>query len=173
MKSSRFKLSKRYFAQIIFILSSLIFLISCIATGTQTLGVGKTINAPRIIALNVNDGGPWMREIEKRLKQSGFRVLRTAGINEAIEVDGGRIIKYNEASTRYYLHIDALAPVNWAHRCFGDGWNFDYIHADLIDLSTNETISSMEGRGFSEKCPPMSGTIFFDINQMIVESWAS
>ena len=67
--------------------------------------------------------------------------------------------------------VDALAPVDFAHRCFGGGYNFDYINADLIDLSTNETIASMEGRGFSEKCPPMSGTIFTDINQMIADSW--
>ena len=144
---------------------------SCVATGTQTLSVDEKINAPKIIALNVTGGGPWMREIEKRLKKSGFKVLRAASVNEAIEVEGKKIIRYNEASTRYFLLIDAYADVSWAHRCFGDGYEFDYINADLIDLSTNETIASMEGRGFSEKCPPMSGTIFTDINQMIADSW--
>ena len=144
---------------------------SCVATGTQTLSVDEKINAPKIIALNVTGGGPWMREIEKRLKKSGFKVLRAASVNEAIEVEGKKIIRYNEASTRYFLLIDAYVDVSWAHRCFGDGYEFDYINADLIDLSTNETIASMEGRGFSEKCPPMSGTIFTDINQMIVDSW--
>ena len=67
--------------------------------------------------------------------------------------------------------IDALAAVDWAHRCFGGGYTFDYINADLIDLASNQTIASIEGRGYSEGCPPMSGTIYGDITKMIVDSW--
>ena len=148
-----------------------LFISSCVATGKQTLSVDEKISAPKIIALNVYDGGPWMREIEKRLKQAGFTVLRSESINEAIEVEGNKVIKYNEATTRYFLLVDALAPVNFAHRCFGGGYNFDYINADLIDLRSNQTIASIEGRGYSENCPPMSGTIYGDITKMIDESW--
>ena len=144
---------------------------SCIATGKQTLSVDEKISASKIIALNVYSGGPWMREVEKRLKQAGFTVLRSAGTNEAIEVEGKKIIRYNEASTRYFLLIDALAAVDWAHRCFGGGYTFDYINADLIDLTSNQTIASIEGRGYSEGCQPMSGTIYGDITKMIVDSW--
>ena len=144
---------------------------SRIATEKQTLSVDEKISASKIIALNVYDGGPWMREVEKRLKQAGFTVLRSAGTNEAIEVEGKKIIKYNEASTRYFLLIDAMAAVDWGHRCFGGGYTFDYINADLIDLSSNQTIASIEGRGYSEGCPPMSGTIYGDITKMIVDSW--
>ncbi len=148
-----------------------LFISSCVATGKQTLSVDEKISAPKIIALNVYDGGPWMREIEKRLKQAGFTVLRSESINEAIEVEGNKVIKYNEATTRYFLLVDALAPVDFAHRCFGGGYNFDYINADLIDLRSNQTIASIEGRGYSENCPPMSGTIYGDITKMIDESW--
>ena len=148
-----------------------LFITSCVATGKQTLSVDEKVSAPKIIALNVYDGGPWMREIEKRLKHAGFTVLRSESINEAIEVEGNKVIKYNEATTRYFLLVDALAPVNWAHRCFGGGYNFDFINADLIDLHSNQTIASIEGRGYSENCPPMSGTIYGDITKMIVESW--
>ena len=148
-----------------------LFISSCVATGKQTLSVDEKISAPKTIALNVYDGGPWMREIEKRLKQAGFTVLRSESINEAIEVEGNKVIKYNEATTRYFLLVDALAPVNFAHRCFGGGYNFDYINADLIDLRSNQTIASIEGRGYSENCPPMSGTIYGDITKMIDESW--
>ena len=69
-----------------------LILTSCVAVGNVTLEVEDKIDAPKIIALNVTDGGPWMREIEVRLKKEGFRVLRAAGVNEAIEVDGQKII---------------------------------------------------------------------------------
>ena len=93
---------------------------SCAAIGEQTLEIKNKITEPKIIALNVNSGGPWMREIERRLQRSSFQVLRAASVNEAIEVSGKKIIKYNEAATRYYLNIDADAGVNLAEgRCFG------------------------------------------------------
>ena len=80
----------------------------CVAVGNQTLEIENKISDPKIIAVNVNSGGPWMREIERRLKKEGFKVLRAASINEAIEVSGKKIIKYNEASTRYFLRIEIL-----------------------------------------------------------------
>ena len=149
----------------------LAFLTSCVAVGNVTLKVEEKIDAPKIIALNVTDGGPWMREIEVRLKKEGFKVLRAAGVNEAIEVDGQKIIRYNEASTRYFLLVDAMAAVDWYHRCFGGGFNFDFINADIIDLSSNETLASINSRGYSENCPPMSGKIFTNITKMVVDSW--
>ena len=149
-----------------------LFLAGCVATGDQTLEIEKKISEPKVIALNVKAGGPWMREIERRLQKSGIKVLRAASVNEAIEVSGKKIIKYNEASTRYFLDIDAQAPVSLAGgRCFGGGFDFAYIYADLVDLQTNQTIASMEGRGMSEKCPPMSGKIFGNITKMIINSW--
>ena len=148
-----------------------LILTSCVAVGNVTLEVEDKIDAPKIIALNVTDGGPWMREIEVRLKKEGFRVLRAAGVNEAIEVDGQKIIRYNEASTRYFLLVDAMAAVDWYHRCFGGGFNFDFINADIIDLSSNETLASINSRGYSENCPPMSGKIFTNITKMVVDSW--
>ena len=145
---------------------------SCVAIEDQTLEIKNKITEPKIIALNVNSGGPWMREIERRLQRSGFQVLRAASVNEAIEVSGKKIIKYNEAATRYYLNIDADAGVNLAEgRCFGGGFNFGYIYADLVDLQTNQTIAFIESGGYSEKCPPLSGKIFTNITKMIVETW--
>jgi len=148
-----------------------LILTSCVAVGNVTLEVEDKIDAPKIIAVNVTDGGPWMREIEVRLKKEGFKVLRAAGVNEAIEVDGQKIIRYNEASTRYFLLVDAMAAVDWYHRCFGGGFNFDFINADIIDLSSNETLASINSRGYSENCPPMSGKIFTNITKMVVDSW--
>ena len=84
-----------------------LFLTGCVAVGNQTLEVEEKISEQKVVAVNINSGGPWMREIEKRLKKAGFRVLRASSVNDAIEVSGKKIIKYNEASARYFLRVDA------------------------------------------------------------------
>ena len=61
-------------------------LAGCAASGKQTISTASKVAADKIIAMNIDSGGPWMKEIEIRLKQSGFRVLRAASVNEAIEV---------------------------------------------------------------------------------------
>ena len=79
----------------------LIIIVSgCVAVGNQTLEVEEKIKAPKVVAVNINSGGPWMREIERRLKKEGFQVLRAASVNEAIEVSGKKYINYNEPSAR-------------------------------------------------------------------------
>jgi hypothetical protein len=148
-----------------------LLLVGCVAIGNKTLEIENKISDPKIIALNVNSGGPWMREIERRLKKSGFKVLRASSVNEAIEVSGKKIIKYNEATTRYFLRVDAQAPTSAYYRCFGGGFQFDYIYGDLIDLQTNETVASIESRGYSEGCQPLAGKIFTNISKMVTESW--
>ena len=146
-------------------------LTGCVAVGNQTLEVENKISQAKVIAVNVNTGGPWMREIERRLKKEGFKVLRAASVNEAIEVSGKKLIKYNEASTRYFLRVDAAAPTDAMRRCIGGGYNFDYFYADLIDLESNETIASIESRGYSEGCQPLAGKIFTNTTLMVVNSW--
>ena len=64
------------------------FLTGCVAVGNQTLEIENKISDPKVVAVNVNTGGPWMREIERRLKKTGFKVLRSGSVNEAIEVSG-------------------------------------------------------------------------------------
>ena len=148
----------------------------CVAIGEQTLFPEQQIDAPKVISLNVSSGGPWMREIERRLTKKGFRVLRSAG-RTSVEITNEKSLSnetketFKKAETRYYLEVDAMAPVNWAHRCFGGGFNFDYIYADLIDTTTNQTIAAIESRGYSEGCAPLSGSIFENITNMVVNSW--
>jgi len=68
--------------------------------------------------------------------------------------------------------IDGYAPYDWTNRCFAGGYKFDHISTDLVDTVTNETILNINGSGFSENCPPMSGTIFSDIANAIDAAWA-
>lgn len=163
----QFKASIKFFY--LFFLMTIVS--GCVAVGNQTLEIENKITEPKIIAVNVNSGGPWMREIERRLKKQGFKVLRASSVNEAIEVSGKKIIKYNEASTRYFLRIDAQAPTTFAYRCFGGGFNFDYFYADLIDIQSNETVASIESRGYSEGCQPLAGKIYTNTTKMVVSSW--
>ena len=149
----------------------MIIVSGCVAVGNQTLEIENKITDPKIIAVNVNRGGPWMREIERRLKKQGFKVLRASSVNEAVEVSGKKLIKYNEASTRYFLRVDAQAPTSAYYRCFGGGYNFDYFYADLIDLQSNETVASIESRGYSEGCQPLAGKIYTNTTLMVVNSW--
>ena len=41
----------------------------------------------------------------------------------------------------------------------------------LTYVATNETIKSIEARGYSEDCPPLSGTIYGDIAKMVSSSF--
>ena len=163
----QFKASIKFF----YLFFLMIIVSGCIAVGNQTLEIENKITEPKIIAVNVNSGGPWMREIERRLKKQGFKVLRASSVNEAIEVSGKKLIKYNEASTRYFLRVDAQAPTSAYYRCFGGGYNFDYFYADLIDLQSNETVASIESRGYSEGCQPLAGKIYTNTTLMVVNSW--
>ena len=56
-------------------------------------------------------------------------------------------------------------------RCLGGGYKFNHISADLVDAATNETILNVNGSGYSEKCPPVSGTIFSDIANAVNGAW--
>ena len=44
-------------------------------------------------------------------------------------------------------------------------------NADLIDLQSNETMASIESRGYSEGCQPLAGKIYTNITKMVVTSW--
>ncbi|EGY23854.1 hypothetical protein DA2_3934 [Desulfovibrio sp. A2] len=57
------------------------------------------------------------------------------------------------------------------NRCFGGGYKFIYINADLIDTATNETIANFSDAGYSENCPPASGTIFTDLTNTVINAW--
>lgn len=114
-----------------------------------------------------------MIEIQNRLKQNGFKVLRWSSRTKVTEqTSPNRIETFNEAEARYILVIEGYAPYDWANRCFGGGYKFSEISADLVDTKNNETILNVNGSGYSKNCPPMSGTIFADIANAVNAAWA-
>jgi hypothetical protein len=143
---------------------------SCIAIGEQTLKVQNKIIAPKEISINLNSG-PWMGEIERRLQAEGFKVIISSSSGQTTVTNKDKQFKYNQATAKYFLQINAAARTDLMARCFGGGYNFDYIYANLIDIQTQETIASIHSRGFSEGCPPLEGAIYTNIAKMVSDSW--
>ena len=126
---------------------------------------------PKIVALDA-PSVPWVIEIQSRLKQEGFKVLRWSSRTRVTEqTDVARIEQFNKAEARYVLVVDGYAPYDWAHRCFGGGFRFSQVSVDLVDVKTNETMLNINGSGYSENCFPLSGSIFGDIAKAVSKAW--
>lgn len=146
------------------------FLTGC-ATGRVVQVSDEKVSGEKVIALNAPSAS-WVIEIQSKLKERGFKVLRWSSRTRVTEqTSTSRLEQFNEAEARYVLVIDGFAPYDWANRCFGGGYKFSHISADLVDTKTNETILNVNGSGYSEKCPPMSGTIFSDIADAVDSAW--
>lgn len=147
-------------------------LAGCASSGRVVQISDARIVGNRIIALDAPTA-PWVIEIQNRLKQKGFKVLRWSSRTRVSERSSDtRTETFNQAEARYILVVEGYAPYDWANRCFGGGYKFDHISTDLVDTVTNETILNVNGSGYSENCPPMSGTIFSDIANAVDEAWA-
>ena len=150
---------------------SIFCLSGCVSTQTKDVFIEAKITGPKIIAMS-GKRAPWVYEIEKRLRKNGFKIKRMASQNVTVEkVSPTKTEAFNEASARFILHIDGYAPNTSMTRCFGGGYRFEYIDAELIDVRTNETVLHYSNSGYSENCPPLSGTIFTDITQMVNQVW--
>jgi len=131
----------------------------------------RKIEEPKVIALDA-PRAPWVVEIERRLRKEGFTVLRWASQQKVKEqVSSTRSEEFDQSSTRYVLAIDGQASMDPMHRCFGGGYSFDYLTAELVDTQANETLVSVSGSGFSEGCQPMSVRLFTNISTAVVNAW--
>lgn len=155
----------------IFIFAISLVLAGCASTKNVDVVATEKAQGDRIVAIN-SARSPWVYEIEKRLKQKGFTVLRSASQQVTIERQTNSTTGiYNEATTRYVLNLNGFAPNNTMTRCYGGGYDFEYIDAELIDVKNNQTMFHYSNSGFSENCPPMSGTIFTDITNLVENAW--
>ncbi|MBK8674825.1 MAG: hypothetical protein IPN27_00105 [Cellvibrionales bacterium] len=143
----------------------------CMNTKSVDVVSDTKISDPKVIAMS-GSRGPWVYEIEKRLRSKGFQIKRMASQNSAIEqVSDTKQTIYKEASANYILHIDGDASNDPMQRCFGGGYTFSHIDVELVDIVKNETVFHYSNSGFSEGCFPMSGTIFGDIAELTNNSW--
>lgn len=147
-------------------------LLSACASGRVLKVSDDLIQGPKVLALDA-PRAPWVLEIQNKLRQKGFKVLRWSSTKQVIEqTSETRVEAFNESGARYLLIIDGDAPYDFANRCFGGGYKFNYISTDLVDAVSNETILNVNGSGYSEKCPPLSGSIFSDIANAVDSAWA-
>jgi hypothetical protein len=143
---------------------------ACAHNDTVVFNEAK-IESEKVIALDA-PRTPWVVQIEGRLRKEGFKVMRwnsTTNVQE--QTSDTRKEQYRESSTRYVLSIRGYANSDAMHRCFGGGFNFSELTAELIDTKTNETMFSVVGSGYSENCPPMSGTLFSNITEAVKQTW--
>ncbi len=154
------------------IIVSLTLALAACATGRVVELTGTKVSGPRVIALDA-PSAPWVIEIQNKLKAQGFRVLRWSSRARVTErTSESRAEQFNASEARYVLIIDGFAPYDWANRCFGGGYKFNHISTDLVDTVSNETILNVNGSGYSEGCPPLSGSIFSDIANAVDGVWA-
>lgn len=148
------------FARLVVAVSSVLILAGC-ATGSVVVQNEAKITAPKVVALDA-PLEPWVPQIEKRLRQQGFQVKRISRNQSGALADLG---------SRYVLRIGGEHYAGWGHRCLGGGYKFHALTAELMDLTTNEAVASVSGEGYSEDCPPLSGSIFGDIAKMVADRW--
>lgn len=114
----------------------------------------------------------WVVPIVLHLRKAGFQVLRVSSVQHVTEhVSTARTEDYAEATSRYVLALEGYAAVDSMHRCFGGGYDFDHLSADLVDTKTNETLVNVTASGYSEGCPPASGKIFTSIAKAVSSAW--
>ena len=154
---------------IIIITLTTLALFGCVSTKEQAVYVTEAIDTKREIAL-VGIRHPWVNQIEMRLRKEGVKIKRFASVSQVTErISRNKKETYNEASTRLILVLDGFAPNTVMTRCLGGGYKFNYINAELIDALNNETIANYANSGYSEGCPPLSGTIFQDVTSMVLK----
>jgi hypothetical protein len=132
-----------------------------------TLQPQAKLSGPKEIAI-IGTRGEVETTLEEHLRASGFRIKRfasTSTVSEATSSD--RIETYRAASTRYGIET------HWSlvDRCFGGGFRFAEFRVDLLDLRENEVVFSTKAKGYSEKCQPMSGSIFGDVATALNTLW--
>ncbi|MCZ6898076.1 MAG: hypothetical protein O7D95_05135 [Betaproteobacteria bacterium] len=159
---------------VIFALLTIVLLVGCVTghlvqvSDTQTLG-------PKIIALDA-PRVPWAIEIKNHLRDKGFKVLRWSTKTRVIEQTKSESVEqFNKFEVEYVLVIEGFAPYDWekrwAGKCIKGCYNFVRISADLVNTTTNKTIFNVSGSGYSEKCHPISGSIFSDIANAVNDAW--
>lgn len=154
----------------LFILTTCV-LFGCVKSKSVNYYVDEKITSPKVIAFE-GPRTPWVAPIIQELRKRGFKVKRWGSRRQSIEkTSSDKIEVYNEASTRYILYIDGSAYLDQMNRCFGGGYKFVYINVDLVDVETNETIANYSDAGYSENCPPMSGSIFGDLADTVANAW--
>lgn len=153
----------------IFVLFLLFSLTSCNTYSIYNASEASRASDQKIISYDAK-GKPWGQEIEKRLREKGFKVVKYDTKKRVSETSGGKRISYNVAESRYHLTTHGKLS-KLGGRCFFRGYVFSEFTAELIDKQTNETMAYFEGDGYSEGCFPFNDHIFESSIDMVNDYW--
>jgi hypothetical protein len=149
----------------------LALIVGCASPGRVTSFTDQPIDAARVVALDA-PSAPWVMDIQRQLHEHGFEVLRWSSRSSVTEATGeAQARHYNQAEARHVLVVRGHAPLDAGRRCFGGGYRFDHLNAELIDTQTNRTLLNISGSGYSEGCAPANGTLFGDIARALDGAW--
>ena len=142
---------------------------ACAGKATFLLKPASPLSGPKELTV-LGSRNDVVIAFEDYLRERGFRIKRFISRQVISEREArDRIVTYADAETRYAVEIDA--DVAAGGRCFGGGFRLSYLRMELIDLALNEVVMSARASGYTERCPPMSGTVFHDLVDAIVEAW--
>ena len=134
----------------------LLFFNSCTKNsieGPKLLNSKIKISGPKIISIQ-SLNYPWLYSIQRKIEGYGFLIYSS-----------------REKKLRYELVINGKDQET--RRCLGGGWSMEYLNATLFDNLEKKEVAYIEGTGFTENCPPMSGRIFTEIALMIDNLWVT
>ncbi len=142
---------------------------ACAGKATFSLKPASPLSGPKELTV-LGSRNDVVIAFEEHLRERGFRIKRFISRQLISErEDRDQIVTYADAETRYAVEIDAAVAAGG--RCFGGGFKLSYLRMELIDLAANEVVMSARASGYTENCPPMSGTVFQDLVDAIVEAW--
>ena len=131
----------------------LVLVSACAGSARVEVSTNRLTGPKEIIVLTAP--GTITKEITKRLQRKGF-VIKFLPPNVRAK-----------DSAKYGLSISA----DYVAQCFGGGYRLRYLDLNLYDLQTNQIVLEASGSGYTENCPPLSGTVFQDVVGAIVRAW--
>jgi hypothetical protein len=140
---------------------------SCIGHATMTVAPITAFIGPKEL-VSVGERGEASDVLDDYLRDRGIRLKRLPTMRDVTRVvSAQRLESTTEPTVRYALELTTSST----DRCFGGGFKFAYFRVEVTDLVLNETVLTMKASGYSEKCQPMSGSIFTDVANQIAKAW--
>jgi hypothetical protein len=107
-------------------------------------------------------------ELEDALSAHGFTFRHYRSRDRTTAPVGERPMGENPADNTKYA-IEVTSDV-YDH-CLGGGFILNSLRVSVIDRSSNELMLRTTAKGRTEKCPPLSGSVFRDIADAINAAW--
>jgi hypothetical protein len=107
-------------------------------------------------------------ELEDALSAHGFTFRHYVSRDRPTEPIGQvRVGENLNDNTKYAIEVTS----DVFDRCLGGGFVLSSLRVSVIDRESNQLMLRSVAKGRTEKCPPISGTVFRDIADAINSAW--